>query len=94
MKWIVLTLLVPGVALAVCSKGQSEWRGECVVDLVPLGAPAVKPSDEVPPSDKMPSYQREGIQVVDAPNMATEDERLDREKIEAEKDGKKAAGIH
>jgi hypothetical protein len=50
-------------------------------------------SDEKPPSDKMPSYQREGITVIDAPNMAAEDTKADQEKIQADAQGKKSAGI-
>lgn len=64
-----------------------------MVDILPEIAKPVQPSDEKPPSDKMPSYQREGISVVTAPNTATEDEKADAEKRTADAEGKKAAGI-
>jgi hypothetical protein len=92
MKWFIVLLAVPVSAVA-CPKGSFEYNGECAVDIQPITAEAVKPSDEKPPSDKMPSYQREGIKVIDAPNMAFEDAKADQDKRDADLDGKKAAGI-
>jgi hypothetical protein len=75
MKFFWL-LAIPAIALLVilssakaCPKGDSEWEGACVVDIQPESAPAdtVKPSDEKPPKDKMPSYEREGIKIIDVP---------------------------
>lgn len=92
MKWIVVLLSVPTLAMA-CNKGEYEYRGDCIVDIQPITAPPVQPSDEKVPDDKMPSYQRPDVTVINAPNTATEDERMDREKIEADKQGKLSAGI-
>jgi len=87
-------LIVDLVAVAVvCGKGQYVYRNECIDDIQPEIAQPVKPSDEKPPTDKMPSYQREGVTVVDAPNMAFEDSKADAEKRQAEADGKQMAGI-
>ena len=80
------------VAIA-CGKNEYEYNGECVVDIKPITPDPVKPSDEKPPEDKMPSYQREGITVIDAPNMATQDAKDDQEKLDADKEGKQRAGI-
>lgn len=92
MKWIIVLLLVPVVAGA-CPKGSSPYKDTCVYDLEPNIAPPVQPSDEKVPDDKMPSYQREGISIVDAPNMAYEDAKADQAKLDADKQGKKSAGI-
>lgn len=95
MKWLLVVLAVLPVSAEAlnCGKGSYEYRGGCVLDIQPNIAPPVQPSEELPPSDKMPSYQREGVKLVDAPSTAAEDERMDQEKIEATKQGKKAAGI-
>lgn len=89
----VLMLLVVPVSALSCPKGSYEYQGECVLDLKPITADPVKPSDELPPSDKMPSWQREGVHLIDAPNMAQDDAKQDQEKLEADRQGKKAAGI-
>lgn len=94
MKTLALLLLLSGSVWAVkCPAGMSEWKGECTYDLVPELAKPVQPSDERPPSEKMPSYQREGVEVVKVTNTAAEDERLDQEKRDADAAGKKAAGL-
>lgn len=86
-------LFVPVTAFAACPAGTTPYKDTCVYDLVPNIAPSVLPSDEKPPSDKMPSYQREGVVIVDAPNMAEQDAKADREKLEADAEGKKRARI-
>lgn len=43
-------------------------------------------SDEKPPSDKMPSYQRAGIHTVEAPNKTADD-------IAQDEEAKKASAI-
>lgn len=85
-------LFVPAVAMG-CPKGSYEYRGDCEVDIQPEIAQPVKPSEERPPADKMPSYQREGVKTVDVPSMADEDSKNDLEKRSAEAQGKKSAGI-
>lgn len=94
MKILLVLLLLPVSAQAVnCGKDAYEYRGECVADIKPITAEPVKPSDEKPPEDKMPSYQREGIQIINAPNMAEEDAKADAEKRSADEQGKQSAGI-
>lgn len=62
MKSLLILLALSGSAVA-CDKGCVEYEGNCACDQKPAGdtTPSVKPSDEKPPSNKMPSYQREGI---------------------------------
>lgn len=55
---ILMFLALPAIA---CDKGCFEYQGNCACDSMPERAPDVQPSDENPPSDKMPSYQREGV---------------------------------
>lgn len=94
MKWLLVVLLASiTTASLACPKGASEWNGGCVYDLQPQLAEPVKPSDEVPPSNKMPSYQRADVNLVDAPNCAKEDERMDQEKKDADAEGKRRAKL-
>ncbi len=63
-----------------CPKGSYEYRGDCVLDIQPETAKSVQPSDEKPPKDKMPSYQREGVKVLMPDNLASRDEKANGEK--------------
>lgn len=93
MKLIALLLLLP-VTAGACPSGTEPFKGVCVdSNAQPYLADPVQPSDEKPPSDKMPSYQREGVTPVTRPNTLDEDIKLDREKAEADAEGKRAAGI-
>lgn len=90
---IVLSLLlVSGFAVA-CDKGCFAFKDTCACDAEPYQAETVKPSDEKPPSDKMPSYQREGVVLINAPSTADADAKADQEKAQASAEGKQAAGI-
>ena len=94
MKWFVLIMLLSASAFAVnCEKGSYEYNGGCVVDIAPEIAPPVQPSDEKPPEEKLPSYEREGTNVVDAPNMGDADAKADQDKRDAEAQGKHSAGL-
>jgi hypothetical protein len=92
---IAVLLLVPAVSFAKkCPSGTEPYKGECVSsDATPYGADPVKPSEEKVPEEKMPSWQRPDVTVVNAPNMADADAKLDQEKAQADHDGKKAAGL-
>lgn len=60
---LAVAFAVPSLAVA-CPKGSEPYNGNCVVDIQPEkdNTPSVKPvSNEAPPRDKMPSYEREGI---------------------------------
>lgn len=83
---------MPGVAVA-CPKGSYEYNGGCEYDIQPEIAAPVKPSSEKPPSDKMPSYQREGVVLINAPSTADADAKADQEKAQATADGRRAAGL-
>ena len=64
-KWLVVAMLMAGTSAYACKDGwvASDVPGVCQEsDLTN----AVKPSDEKPPEDKMPSWQRPGVVVVDA----------------------------
>ena len=93
MKWLLVVLLVPAVAWS-CKPGYvaTDVEGVCQEGSFTHTDPAIM-SDEKPPSDRMPSWQREGIKVVEAPNMEAEDHRQDVEKMDAAKEGKRRAGI-
>lgn len=92
MKWFVL-LLVPTVAVASCREGYvpTDVQGVCQASVSKTNPDWIV--DEQPPSDKMPSWQREGVTVINAPNLEIEDRKMDQEKIDAEAEGKRRAGI-
>lgn len=90
MKTLLASILVVPI---VCGAGEYVYRDGCVTDIKPISAAPVKPSDEKPPTDKMPSYQREGVHIVDAPYMGLKDAEADFEKADADRQGKEAAGI-
>jgi hypothetical protein len=91
---IVVLLFLPAIAGAACKKGfvPTDVPGVCQEGFSSQTNPAWV-SDEKPPSDKMPSYQREGIKVIDVPSTMHDDAMADQEKRDAEDQGKKAAGI-
>lgn len=62
----IVLMLIPALALA-CPKGSYEYKGDCEYDIMPETAKPVQPSDELPPKDKMPSWQREDTHVVSVP---------------------------
>lgn len=90
---LMLLLVVPAVA---CKQGETLYEGACAANLAPtetVRMPDEKPSDEKPPTDKMPSWQREGIHA-DMPNStAGADDISDRQKADAIIEGKKKAGV-
>lgn len=93
MKILAVLFLFPAVAWS-CQQGYvpSDTPGVCVEKPIDTTNPTWV-SDEKPPSDKMPSYQREGVTVINAPNMADEDAKSDRDKIDANAEGRKSAGL-
>lgn len=92
LKWLVVFLFLPASVVA-CPKNSTPYQDTCVYDIQPEIAKPVQPSEEKPPTDKMPSYQREGVNVIMAQSMTMDDEKLDKEKTDAIREGKKAAGI-
>lgn len=87
--WVLIVLLLAAPVLA-CPKDTTEYKGACYAEIEPQKdtTPSVVPSDEKPPKDKMPSYQREGVHA-DMPPVSKEDE----DKNKASWEGKKAAGL-
>lgn len=73
MKTVFLiVIMLPTFALA-CPRGSVEYQGSCAIELTPAESPTAADSakwvsDEKPPKDKMPSYEREGIKIVNAPS--------------------------
>ena len=95
MKLITVLLFVSSLAVAACPPHTVEYNGGCYVDLPAEKdtTPSVQPLDEKPPSDKMPSYQRVGINALTPPSLAAQDARDDEEKSQADTQGKKSAGL-
>ncbi len=95
---LVLLFALSGPGLAVnCPSGSVNWEGVCAQ----LDAPKSKSSepetnyasDEKPSKHPEAAWQRGDVHVVDVPNLAAEDRKMDEEKAQAEADGKRAAKI-
>lgn len=86
MKWFAMLLLA-----GACKEGYvpTDTVGVCVEQ----AALQSWSSDELPPSDKMPSYQREGISIVPVKDMTQEDIKTDRDKADADAQGRAMAGL-
>jgi len=93
---IALTLLAVAVILARnahgCAEGTIEYRGDCYRNFRPEEDSTTEypvrrqwESDEKPPSDKMPSYEREGIHA-DPGIRATEPSTTTAHDYKAERD--------
>ena len=91
-----MTLLISLVAASAqafaCKPGYvpTDTEGVCVEET------AQNPtwtSDEKPPEDKMPSWQREGIVLVNCPELSAQDIKADQERALADAQGKQMAGI-
>jgi hypothetical protein len=94
MKTLTLLLLaVPVLAMVDCERGCVMYEGACACDQAAEAAPWVKPGDDSPPSDKMPSYQREGIHADTPPSLSGQDAKQDQERDAADRAGKKAANV-
>lgn len=91
MKPLILIALLAMPALA-CKEGYvpTDVPGVCQESDV---TNVVKPSNEKPPSEKMPSYQREGVFIVNCPSTADADAREDQEKRDAISEGRRRAGL-
>lgn len=89
---VVLFLSVPAVA---CPIGTLVYEGVCAADPRPavVAVDYVKPSDEKPPHHPESAWQRGDVKADMSQSKMADDEKQDQEKIEAEKQGKKAAGI-
>lgn len=69
-----------------CEKGWTPTpEGVCMEGSIQT----VVPSDEKPPKDKMPSYQREGIAVVEAQGKMADDIQADNARESARLEGVK-----
>ena len=96
MKTLIVILFASSVAFAACPKNQIEYEGTCADLPAPSEqalAPMIPTSTEKPPSDKMPSYEREGINAVNPPSLAAKDMETDRNNRCADLKGKKSAKL-
>jgi len=89
--WMILA------ALAVsCPDGCAPYEGNCACEATTektTPAEGVQPSDEKPPRSGMPAWQDPDIKADMRPSEAANDEKLDRERTNADFEGKKAAGL-
>lgn len=92
---VAVAFAVPSVVLADCPRGSVEYKNSCYSDLQPEkdNTPSVKPSEDKVPTDKMPSYEREGVNAVTPNSEIGNDIARDNEKKCATIKGKKTAKI-
>lgn len=77
-----------------CPAGSTEYEGVCAANLqAEKVVQTFVPSDEKPPSDKMPSYQREGVHADMPESTGCQDAKADSDKAQADGAGKRAAGL-
>jgi|SRR6266850_2337763 len=96
MKTVILVVML-SVPLVACPKGMVDYEGNCAdmpsPDTTTLAPMIGTMSDEKPPKDKMPSYERDGIKADTPPSLASDDAKQDQEKAQADAQGKKAAHV-
>lgn len=90
--WMLLFLLAMP-AWSACGPGCFEFRDGCACDAPKEIAQPVKPSDEKPKQSGRPSFESEGLTLDERPSLAAQDQKRDDEKVAADREGKKAAGI-
>lgn len=96
MKTMILLLLASSVWAVQCEKGCSEWEGVCACDAPKASSSEPEQnyaSDEKPSKHPEPAYQRGEVNIVNVPNTAEEDIKIDQEKAKADAEGRKAAGL-
>ena len=92
MKTLIVIATLTATAIA-CPKGYEAFKGDCVADIQPETAPPIKPSDEKPPRSGYPAWQQADVKVIDEPSKVQEDTQMDQERVQADSQGKKAAGL-
>jgi len=101
VTYIFLIVLICSIAILIavlgvtgCPTGTVEYRGDCYADpkAETDNIPSVKPSDERPPSEKLPSYQRPGIHADEPQSLSAQDAKEDEQRHQADAEGKAAAG--
>jgi hypothetical protein len=96
MKTLLIVLLFAVPVLAVCSKDSIEIEGVCAVMPSPEEstlAPIVSTSDEKPSRHPEPAYLRGDVKADMPPSCSAKDAKSDQDKAQADKDGKKSAGL-
>lgn len=92
--WMLLAVALVASEAAACDKGCVDYEGTCACDAPAEKAPSIQAvSDEKPPEEKMPSYQRDGVHADMPPSTAAQDALSDEQKSQASSEGKKAAGL-
>lgn len=93
MNWKIAILLLAAPSFA-CKEGYvpTDVEGVCMAQPVQKTNPDWIVDEKVP-EDKMPSWQREGVFIVNAPDLTAQDIKEDQEKASADKAGRKAAGL-
>jgi hypothetical protein len=95
MKLIYLLIVfILSTPVLACKSGYepTDVPGVCV-ESQSSSMQASLVSDEKPPKDKMPSYEREGVKLIDAHDCTEDDRKTDLTTAQAERQGKKEAGI-
>jgi hypothetical protein len=87
--WMLLILLSAVPAMA-CDKNCEPHGDVCACEQAPDYGPTVKPSDERPPNH---GGVKEPVMVDMPQNLSDQDRLQDKEIINADAEGKKAAGI-
>ena len=92
---IIVALLASNANAVACGSGCFEYQGSCACDQRPAVEPEAyaQPSDEKPPRSGMPSWQDPSVKVDDPKSLIYQDAKADQDRVQAETEGKRAAGI-
>lgn len=94
MKIAILVVMLQATAFSACKEGYvpTDVEGVCQK----ADTRQTNPDwiiDEKPSFHPQPAYQRGEVTIVDAPNLEAQDRKDDLEKEQANKEGRKKAGL-
>lgn len=95
MKSLVIVALLSSVAVAApCPSNCTEWEGNCACDVAPFKAESVNvASDEKPRKEQQRQWETGEIKADMPVSLIHADAKLDADKVQADSEGKKAAGL-
>jgi len=95
MKSLIIIAALSSFAVsAECLKGYTQHEGFCAADFDPIKSPDVNyASDEKPRKEQQPLWQTGEIKADMPQSLIASDAKLDAEKMQADTEGKKNAGL-
>lgn len=93
MRMLNIAVALTASAL-VCPENCTPYKDSCACEAPKSSAPEVDyASDEKPRQGQQPEWETGEVKVIQVPNLAAQDAEWDREKAEADRQGRRAAGL-